>query len=323
MLRRIVPLIYTCIILAVVCLSHANTSEAEVQKKMVLTFDDLPYVGLAHSGGLAMAEHATGAILEVLEKYDAPAAAFVNEGMLWEVGGIDERVDLLRKWSDAGVVLGNHTYSHVSLNSVTVEQFKDEIVRGDVAIRQLMAGRGGDKLYFRHPYTHTGDTAAKKSEIDRFLLERGYTIVPYTIDSQDYIFNVLYRDSIERADAALSNRICDTYVDFVIKATSFAERMGEVIFKRPIPQTIILHAKDVNAGCLDALLESFVEDEYGFIPLDKAMEDPAYQTPDTFVTRAGSSWLWRWSRSLEMEVSFVEDPEPPQWVLDTSRGLSH
>jgi len=52
------------------------------------------------------------------------------------------------------------------------------------------------------------------------------------------------------------------------------------------------------------------------------MQDPAYRTADTLVTRAGPSWLWRWSRSLGMEVSFAEDPEPPQWVMESFSELS-
>jgi len=248
MLRRIVISIYPCIVLAVLGLSQAKAAEEDAYKSIVLTFDDLPYVNISDPEGLAMAQNATEAILDALKQYDAPAAAFVNEGKLWEVGEIDLRVDLMRQWIDAGVVLGNHTYSHVSLNNVTTKEFKDEIVRGDVVLRRLIADHGNAPLYFRHPFTHTGDTEARKSEIDRFLLERGYTIVPHTIDSQDYIFNVLYQDSVKRKDTVLSNRICDTYVDFVIEATSFAERMGEVIFNRAIPQTIILHANDLNAG---------------------------------------------------------------------------
>ena len=210
----------------------------------------------------------------------------------------------------------------MSLNDVTAERFKDEIVKGDVVVRWLTGHDGEGDLYFRHPFTQTGDTAEKKSEIDQFLLDRGYNIVPHTVDSQDYIFNVLYRDSVERADNVLRDRICSSYVDFVIRATGFAERTGEKLFGRAIPQIIIHHANDINAGCLDALLAELVEEGYSFISLDSAMEDPAYRTPDTLVTRAGPSWLWRWTRSMGKEVSFKDDPEPPAWVLSSFRQLA-
>jgi hypothetical protein len=46
------------------------------------------------------------------------------------------------------------------------------------------------------------------------------------------------------------------------------------------------------------------------------MRDDAYQTRDTFVTRAGPTWLWRWMKSKGMNVSFKDDPELPSWVSE-------
>ena len=42
------------------------------------------------------------------------------------------RVALLQQWVDAGVILGNHTYSHPDFNRLTVEEFENEISKGDV-----------------------------------------------------------------------------------------------------------------------------------------------------------------------------------------------
>jgi hypothetical protein len=43
-----------------------------------------------------------------------------------------------------------------------------------------MAARTPQRLFFRHPMTHTGDTKEKKDAIDAFLAERGYRIAPHT-----------------------------------------------------------------------------------------------------------------------------------------------
>ncbi|MBA3564209.1 MAG: polysaccharide deacetylase family protein [Gammaproteobacteria bacterium] len=90
---------------------------------------------------------------------------------------------MLHQWSDAGVILGNHTFSHADLNNVSVTEFKKEIVKGEVVTRRLMQPRELYQLHFRYPYTHTGDSEAKKSEIERFLIRRGYKVTPHTIDS--------------------------------------------------------------------------------------------------------------------------------------------
>jgi hypothetical protein len=55
------------------------------------------------------------------------------------------------------------------------------------------------------------------------------------------------------------------------------------------------------------------------VTLDEAMSDPIYQTKDTYVGKYGPTWLWRWMKSKGMEVSFKDDPEPPEWVMDLFR----
>jgi len=63
------------------------------------------------------------------------------------------------------------------------------------------------------------------------------------------------------------------------------------------------------------LLQRLASRGYRFVSLDEAMADPAYKTPDTLITRSGPTWLWRWMKSKGMNVSFNEDPEPPDWVM--------
>jgi hypothetical protein len=101
-----------------------------------------------------------------------------------------------------------------------------------------------------------------------------------------------------------------------ISATDFAERISPQVFDHDIPQTILLHANDINAGYLDVLLTRLEQRGYRFVTLEAAMVDPAYQTKDTLVTKSGPTWLWRWMKSRGMAVSFRGDPEAPDWVLD-------
>ncbi len=151
--------------------------------------------------------------------------------------------------------------------------------------------------------------------ITAFLYERNYQIAPYTIDSQDSIFNRVYLDAKQSNNDGLAARIQDAYVDFVISTTEFAERISVEIFGDEIPQTLILHANDINADSLDGLLDRFVQRSYRFVNLTDAMQHPAYKTEDKLVTRFGPSWLWRWRKSMKMDVSFQGDPEPPEWIL--------
>lgn len=290
---------------------------------MALTFDDLPFVELAQKPELASAQAATRKLLEILREHQAPAIGFVNEAKLNITGEVKQRTDLLKQWVDAGMILGNHTYSHPDFNSLTVEQFEDEIIRGEAVTRGLMKSHGPYQLYFRHPMTHTGDTQAKKEAVAAFLAQRGYRIAPHTIENSDFIFNAAYVDALRKGDETLAARFRKSYLEFTIAATEFAERVSPKIFGREIPQTMLLHANDINVDCLNEMLKRFEERGYRFITLDAAMGDPAYQTKDSLVSKSGPTWLWRWTKSKGMNISFNEDPEPPQWVLDLFSKRSH
>jgi len=287
-------------------------------RRVAVTFDDLPYVDVERQD-LPSARRATNEILRVLQKHRVPVVAFVNEGKLLVVGEVDARIALLQQWVDAGMILGNHTYSHPDFNTLTIEQFQDEIIKGEVITRRLMQSRQPYQLYFRHPYTHTGDTQAKKEAIENFLAARGYKVTPHTIDSMDFVFNVGYVRALRKRDAAMAKRLREAYLNFTIAATEFAERISPQIFGREITQTLLLHANDINADCLDEMLRRLAARGYRFVTLDEAMSDPAYQTKDTYVGKYGPTWLWRWMKSKGMEVSFKDDPEPPEWVMDLFR----
>jgi len=291
------------------------TNRAPARRTVVITIDDLPYVTV-DAPFLSNAQRATKQILQALQKHRAPVVGFVNEAQLQPQNERELRIGLLEQWINAGAILGNHTFSHKDLNQVTISEFEDEITKGDVVTRQLMKSRGAYQLYFRHPMTHTGDTQEKKEAIEKFLAARGYKITPHTIENSDFIFNIGYSQALHKNDAVLAKRVRDAYLDFTIAATEFAESISPKIFGRDIPQSLLIHANEINADCLDELLTKFESRGYSFVSLDLAMKDPAYQTKDTYVTKMGPTWLWRWMKSKGMNLSFAADPDPPQWVMD-------
>jgi len=284
-------------------------------REMAVTFDDLPYVDIDNRS-LASAERTTAELLRVLKMHKVPVVAFVNEIKLNVKGEEDARIALLRRWVDAGMILGNHTHSHPDFNTITAEQFEEEISKGEVVTRKLMESHRPYQLYFRHPMTHTGDTQAKKEAIEQFLAKRGYKVAPHTIENSDFIFNVVYVHAMRKKDDETASRMRKEYLDFTIAATEFAERVSPQVFGREIPQTLLIHANDLNAACLDEMLKRFEARGYKFVTLDKVMSDPAYQTRDSYVGRFGPTWLFRWMKSKGLNVSFRDDPDPPRSVMD-------
>jgi len=312
--------------LLIICLFMSLSVSAQTNKparRMAVTFDDLPYVDIGQRG-LPGAQRATKKILSVLQARRVPVVAFVNEGKLQVVGEVDARIALLRQWVDAGMVLGNHTFSHADFNTLTIQEFQEEIIKGEVVTRRLMRSHQPYQLYFRHPHTHTGDTKAKKEAIEGFLAASGYKVTPHTVDSEDYVFNVGYLCALRNKDEAMARSLREAYLNFTMAATEFDERFSPEIFGHEITQTLLVHANDINADCLDEMLRRFAARGYRFVTLDEAMRDPAYQVKDTYISKFGPTWLWRWMKSKGMDtkgmkVSGKDDPEPPEWVMDLYR----
>ena len=291
--------------------------QAQTPKRAIaVTIDDLPYVSFGERDYLTGARTATAKILDTLKKHKVTAVGFVNERKLEHASEREARIALLRDWVKNGMILGNHTYSHPDFNSRTVEQFQEEITKGEVVTRELMKSRRPYQLYFRHPMTHTGDTPEKKEAIEAFLKARGYKVTPHTIENSDFIFNVPYSLAVQKGDMELARRLREAYLDLTFAATGFAEKVSPQIFGREIPQLLLIHSNDITADTLDEILNRYKARGYTFVSLDTVMADPAYQTKDTYVTKYGPTWFFRWSQSKGLDVSFRGDPDPPKWVMD-------
>jgi len=151
------------------------------------------------------------AIPRILKSHHAPAIGFVNEWKLQVTGERDARFALLQSWLDAGLALGNHTYSHASFQTTPLEQYKDETIRGEVVTRALMKAAGQEEKYFRHPFLMTGPSPESKAAFETFLKEHGYQVAPVTVDNPDWVFNDVLGGAREAKDEQTQNSGLDRH----------------------------------------------------------------------------------------------------------------
>ena len=290
---------------------------AQSQKTIALTFDDLPKAhGFDDIDGL---RRTTDSILKVLAAHRAPAVAFVNEQKMYEGSHeIPERVDELRKWADAGVILGNHTYSHIDINEVPLQRYQDDVIEGEKTYRRLMRGHSTEK-WFRHPFTHTGPTAEIKADLNKFLATRGYRVAPFTIENSDWVFSAAYAKAKQAGDEAQAARLRDEYLSYTGKMFDWFEALARDDFGRDIPQILLVHSNELHTDALDALLINIEKRGYAFVTLTQAMQDPAYASPDDYVGRFGPSWLHRWRVAKQLPWRMAGEPDPPKWVTDAAK----
>lgn len=289
--------------------------DVALQRRIVLTFDDLP---AQRASGLPEGRIASilPRLADELSAGEIPAIGFVNERKLRVDGELRPgRVRLLEEWLDAGLELGNHTYSHPDLHRVPLEQYLDDILHGEEVSRALVAAHGGQLRYFRHPFLHTGRDLDTKRAVERFLEERGYRVAPVTIDNSEWIFARAYDEALDRGDSELQRRLGVAYLDYMESMVAYYEDQSRALFEREIPQVLLLHANTLNADHLGALIERLHGRGYHFVDLDTVLEDPAYQSPDRYVGPAGITWLHRWALTRDVDRSlFAGEPRTPDWV---------
>lgn len=301
----------------------ANHAEAAT-KLVAFTVDDLP-------GAMPGSDRSTGdvkdldrinrAISSILKAHHVPAIGFVNEKKLQVKGERDARVALLQHWIDAGIPLGNHTYSHPSFQRTPLEQFEDETIRGEVVTRALMEAAGMKETYFRHPFLETGPTPEAKAAFEAFLASRGYRVAPVTIDNADWMFNDVYADALARHDDTLAAKTKEALAEYEDTVWAYFEGVAQKLFGRNIAQIYLMHDNAINADCLDAFLTRLEQRGYRFITVDEALADPAYATPDKYIGAEGISWLTRWKLAFGQPADYQHDPDPPKWVMEASNQL--
>jgi hypothetical protein len=81
---------------------------------------------------------------------------------------------------------------------------------------------------------------------------------------------------------------------------------------REFPQVLLLHASQLNADTMPALLDMMRRRGYRFVSLDEALRDGAYRLPDEYVGRGGFSWIHRWSITRGMAPK--GEPNEPEWI---------
>ena len=289
-------------------------------RRVAVTFDDLPGVAVAGDGTARPLDGMNARLVAAIAGSGAPVVGFVNEGRLYADDRLDpKRVETLRRWTDAGFELGNHTRDHVDLNAVGEHAFEDQIARGEAVTKELLAERGKRLRYFRHPYLHTGKDLATRDAVAAYLAGRGYTVAPVTHDNSEWIFARAYANALVRNDASLAERVAAAYVPYMDAKFDYFERQSNALFGREIPQVLLLHANSLNADHFSELAARMKTRGYRLVPLEEALADEAYRSADSYAGTAGITWLHRWALTRDKSLVLPDEPKTPKWVLETAR----
>ncbi|HET6177040.1 MAG TPA: polysaccharide deacetylase family protein [Candidatus Sulfotelmatobacter sp.] len=309
------------IMLATLCTLSFLTAEGQTSKpnrQVAVTIDDLP-AGMADRMPAASITAMTAKLLGTLRDQKIPVVGFVNEKKIYKPGEVDERIKALQMWLDYGFELGNHTFSHASLNQVGLKAWEDDVIQGESVVNILLSPRKTKMRYFRHPYLDTGRDLLTRRQAEQFLIERGYRIAPITLDGWDWMFAGLYEDAKSRNDTALQQQIVKEYLAHHDAEFAYSEQLSSKILGYEPKQILLLHASNLEADHIGELLDVLRKRGYSFISLEDALGDSAYSLPDTYVGEEGNGWIEHWAITQGKIPQGA--PPMPQWVIDKTKEL--
>ena len=258
-------------------------------QSIAFTFDDGPQ--LKPSPLLTPAAR-NQAMLDALARHKVQAALMVT---LKNGADRPEGLALARAWGVAGHDVGNHTVTHLDLNSpaVTLAQYQNELLECDAVIAKLP----GYRKWFRYTFLREGNTPEKRDGMRAFLKARDYRNAYVSLDTSDWRLDQKLVEVLEKNPAVDIAPIKAAYLAHIWQRAQAYRELSQKLQGRDISQVILLHHNLINALWLDEVIALFEEKGWRIVTPEAAFRDPVYQLqPDR--PAAGQSLLLSMARSL-------------------------
>jgi peptidoglycan/xylan/chitin deacetylase (PgdA/CDA1 family) len=244
---------------------------AAAAQEVAFTWDDLP----AHSAlpaGETRVEIGHKLIAAMKDAHMPPVYGFVNGVALDREPA---SAPMLKDWRDAGLQLGNHTWSHMNLNSSSLADWEADALKNEPVLEKYAAG--GDWHWLRYPFLAEGDTAEKRTEARKFLAAHGYRIAAVTMSFADYAWNEPYARCVAKNDEAAIAQLESSYLQAAGEDVDYRRAMAKALFGHDIPYVLLMHVGAFDARMLPRLLKVYRDKGFKFITLEEAEKDPFYK----------------------------------------------
>lgn len=256
-------------VFAIVVLLTCDLTRAQ---QIAFTWDDLP----AHSAlpaGETRVEIGRKIIRAMKDAHLPPVYGFVN-GVALEREPAS--APMLKEWRDAGFQLGNHTWSHMNLNTNTAAAWEEDLLKDEPVLREYAGA--GDWHWLRYPFLAEGDTPEKRAQARKFLADHGYRIAAVTMSFGDYMWNEPYARCVAKNDTEEIAQLESSYLEAAATDADFRRAMAKSLYGHDIPYVLLMHVGAFDARMLPRLLKLYREKGFSFITLEQAEEDPFYRS---------------------------------------------
>lgn len=240
-------------------------------QQIAFTWDDLP----AHSAlpaGETRVDVGKKLIAAMKAAHMPPVYGFVN-GVAMEREPAS--APMLKDWIDAGLELGNHTWSHMNLTTQPLQDWEQDVLKNEPILSKYAGDR--DWHWLRYPYLAEGGSPEKREAARRFLAEHAYKIAGVTMSFADYAYNEPYARCVAKKDDASIQQLENAYLAAADASITFSRQMSHTLYGRDIPYVLLMHVGAFDARMLPRLLKLYQDRGFTFVRLEDAEKDAFYR----------------------------------------------
>jgi peptidoglycan/xylan/chitin deacetylase (PgdA/CDA1 family) len=265
---------------------------AAAEKRIALTFDDVP----RGRGAFFTPDERTIRLIAGLHKAGVKQAAFyLVPGQIGTGDGIGgaERIEA---YVAAGHVIADHSFTHPHLNAMSVSAYLADIDRAEAWLK----GREGRRPWFRYPFLDEGGAdMAKRDAVRAALGARGLHNGYATVDGSDWNMEALTAEAVKAGKAVDMKALGGLYVETMVQAADFADRLSLKTWGRQPAQVIVLHETDLAALYIADLVGGLRADGWEIVTADEAYADPiARLAPDVPSANGTLLELAAWEKGI-------------------------
>jgi len=273
-----------------------NAQTKTKSRKIAVGFVGLP--PLDRSDNPPKDSDATGRMMIAkLQQYKIPAIGFLTGSMVSDGEKLfPVRANIVKVWQDAGFEVGIGNFKHVWFYNTPYDEYVAGVEKNEAVVKKILGDKAAVR-FFSYPYLNTGKTVDERDRFEAWLGTREITPVKYTIDNQEWMYSYAYEMARNDNDIATMAEIRTEFVSYMSKMFEHFEAYSQEMFGRDINQTMVLTPSRLVADSFDDLFGMIEKRGYKFVPMEEALSDEAFRTPEDFIAKSGISWFERWTMS--------------------------
>jgi peptidoglycan/xylan/chitin deacetylase (PgdA/CDA1 family) len=291
---------FLCSATAVASLSTPPPTPASAARpEIAFTFDDPTTNGGA---GLPWRE-LNGRILDTLATHNIRSVLFVCGMRVDSEAGHE----LITSWDHRDHLIGNHSYSHLYFDKVTLREYAADMLKNE----PLIASYSHSTRLFRYPYFKEGNTEQKRDGMRSLLQQHGYRLGRATIDASDWAINARLEARLKQNPQAELTGYREFFLQHIWERSVFYQSLAQRVLQHPVRHTVLLHHSTLNALFLGDLIGMFIEKGWRPVDAQYAYQDPVYdRQPKTLPAGEGLIWaLAKETGTFESELRYPAEDD--------------